>query len=86
MSLQDYTLFDPCKIIWYKATIDSIFLLKNENFKCHPKQGPDDLVTFPALDATVEFIKLLCLSFMIVIEKKTTHVTMQKQTLFYFLN
>ena len=65
MSLQDYTLFDPCKIIWYKATFDSIFLLKNENFKCHPKQGPDDLVTFPALDATVEFIKLLCLSFMI---------------------
>ena len=30
------------------------------NASCHPKWGPDDLVSIPALDGTVEFNKFLC--------------------------
>ena len=52
------------------------FLLKYQNCKCHPKSGPDDLVSIPALDGTVECNKF-CVLILILIEKKSKGLKVQ---------
>ena len=47
------------------------FLLKYQNCKCHPKWGPDDLVSIPALDGTVECNKFLCFNLLYIDRKKS---------------
>ena len=45
-------------------------MLKYDNCKCHPKWGPDDLVSIPALNGTVECNKFLCFNLSDIDRKK----------------
>ena len=55
------------KLPW---SIPFFSLLKYYNCKCHPKWGPDDLVSIPALNGTVECNKFLCFNLSDIDRKK----------------
>ena len=59
------------KLPW---SIPFFSLLKYYNCKCHPKWGPDDLVSIPALNGTVECNKFLCFNLSDIDRKKKKKV------------
>ena len=54
-------------------------MLKYDNCKCHPKWGPDDLVSIPALNGTVECNKFLCFNLSDIDRKKKKKIKEQNK-------